>query len=217
MNVFFFFFLFFPGDTHYGGWMRMNDRESVKEGEREFVCSDLCSAPHRTYHYQMSQWGWLPAESLLIALNSNSLSLLLSLLLFSLLLSPFFFPSSSSSYPSPSSSSRCFFGARTARAGRVLYQLFSVLRGARRSDPSLLLSLSPLSLLCLSPSLLPLLWQSTPAWSWLHALRVQLPHRPSQPLHSLIPPNSTGFFGSQAHLSSALFASLLLRTGRLIL
>lgn len=91
MNVFFFFFLFFPGDTHYGGWMRMNDRESVKEGEREFVCSDLCSAPHRTYHYQMSQWGWLPAESLLIALNSNSLSLLLSLLLFSLLLSPFFF------------------------------------------------------------------------------------------------------------------------------
>lgn len=35
--------------------MRMNDRESVKEGEREFVCSDLCSAPHRTYHYQMSQ------------------------------------------------------------------------------------------------------------------------------------------------------------------
>ena len=133
--------VFFPGDTHCGGWMRMNDRQSVKEGEREFVCSDLCSAPHRTYHYQMSQWGWLPAESLLIALNSNSSSLsffsLSALSLFFPFLHFFFLFFFSCFF-----FFTLFFGARTARAGRVLHQLFSVLRGARRSDPSLLLSLS---------------------------------------------------------------------------
>lgn len=33
---------------------RINDPECVRK-EKEFVCSVLSSAPHRTYHYQMSQ------------------------------------------------------------------------------------------------------------------------------------------------------------------
>lgn len=171
----------------------MNDREAAPKAA-------LCSAPHRIYHYhyQMSQWGWRPAQSLLIAFNAqvSASFLLYSFSSLSLLL-----------FAAPFSSSLLLFQLflEPTEVWKFFTQLFPEWSSAKGPLPPAL---------SLSPSLLPLLWQSTPAWSWLHALAVQLPHRPSQPLHRLIP-HSTGFWESSfISPTSILFALRLLRTGR---
>lgn len=189
----------------------MNDGESVKEGERVCVQSSLQSTL-RTYHYQMSQGVWLPAESLLIALNSNSLPLSLLLLpsfllfflrslslsLLSLSLFLFFF------LPSPFPA---VFGAHS-ESGASSPPIVSVLRGAQRSDPSLLLSLSPSVSLPLSPFSL-----SSPCCDRAHLL--DLGYTRSESNYPIGPrshftvssPPLDWIFGSQAHLHSLCPAS----------
>lgn len=120
----------------------------------------------------------------------------LSFLLFSLFFLPLAVASTLFFLLPPFSTSSCWSAQK--ERGEFSTNCFGPDRSGPLPPSISLPSLSPLSLSC-SPSLLPLLWQSTPAWSWLHALRVQLPHRPSQPLHSLIPPLDW-IFESQAHL-----------------
>lgn len=153
----------------------------------------------------MSQWGWLPDESLLIALNSNSLPL--SLLLLSSFpspcllspahsLSPYFF------FLPPFSISSCFWSTQRER-GKFSTNCF----GPERSSavgPSLLLSLSPLSPLSLFLSRP--LSLSSPCCDRAHLLDLGCTRSESNyPIgprshFSLIPPLDW-IFGSQAHLA----------------
>ena len=168
---------------------------TLKEGDREFVCSTLCKAsqdlslPDVTVRVAAS-WNTGYCFKLQPSVSfSSSPSFFPFFSLFSLSLSPF-----PSRVPLSFSSSLLHFQLFLEHAAwtrEVLHQLsrsWEELSGW--TPPSF--SLSPFLVLLLSSSLafslLPLVWESTPAWFWLHTLRVQLPHRPSQPLHSLIPP-----------------------------
>lgn len=175
----------------------------VWKGERGVVCSAALRAPHRTYQYQMSPWGWLPARSLLIALNSNSLllSFYSSLAFFSLSLSPalsLFLLSPLLPFPSPFPA--VFWSTRVGLwGGGGGGEKFSTnCFGPERSPavgPSLRLSLSPLFPLSL------VLGLSSPCCDRAHLLDLGCTSSESNyPIgprshFSLIPPTRLDFLG----------------------
>lgn len=170
-------------------------------------------------------WGWLPAPSLLFCLKLQLLFLLFSPRYFPLSTfsnSPFFFLSSCLLH------FQLFLEHALQERGKSSTNCFSP-RGAWQSDPSLLHSLLSLSLapsfslslpLSLSASLP--LSLSSPCCDRAHLLDLgctrsesNYPIRPSQPLHSLIPHDSAGFWESGSSRPLRLFfASLSPRTGR---